>query len=981
VRRSLAVLGLLALALAATTAIATLPAAGQDAPDDAPQHLDPAFHELIDDALLHGTVTPPELAYGYPDLTESQLTDTYFKDGRFGPVDAARTYSPRADVTIVRDARWGVPHIYGETDAAMAFGAGYASAEDRLPIMEALRALGRAEAFELLEHNAAWLADAELVRAYGYTEEEFQAMIDRLPALYGQDGEDVVTLLEAHAAGINHFILQMQEGQVDAPVGLADLLPPNAVAPWRPTDIVAVVSIVRALFGAGGGNELANAARFAELTEAYGAEQARVVYEDFRNRFNLDGPLHTADPAFTFMQTEVELPGTDGNVSGFSSGAPGPVGIIEELGSLFPGGQAQAAAQLGELAEAARIEWERVAVRTDHLEVDLSRAAEASMSNWLLVGGEHTTTGFPIVLGGPQAGYFDPQILVESELHSPTIHARGAGFPGLSTLVVIGRSHEAAWTATAGGSDMIDTYIEVLCDPDGDAPTEEEVHYLHDTDGDGEPECVPMDVRLHREATTLPGGELLPAIYAERTVHGPVTARGSLGDTPVAVSRKRSTYLKELDPAISILKMNRGEADTAEEFIAAFASHNLSTNWAFADRDDIGYVHGGLYPRRPDTIHPDLPVWGTGAWEWDPAGAGEEGRGLDDYYDVDEHPHEANPDRGFAVSWNNRTAPGWGEDDSGWGFSSVYRADLLEDQLEAAVARGERISPVTLVQMMERAGLTDLRATHDLPLLLRVLAAGSPPSDRAGRMRDLLTEWIDPAANPAGVGLRRDGDRDGDYDRGAAVAIMDAWWGNDTDGSLLLSAMYDPALGRGVDTVSRQSFHNAPSLTGSAFQDGFYGQVWTDLAMVLGDEVDSPTSQVYCGASALGVDGALADCAAALWASLDAAGAALAADQGDDPTAWQADAAGERILFLPPTSPTMHWVNRPTTQVLAMFGANAEPVPLTPVRPPAPPAPLPTTGGGLAAFGALALLGAALLGAALVHRPRHPRPTPRSVET
>ncbi|MBW3665442.1 MAG: penicillin acylase family protein [Actinobacteria bacterium] len=1039
-RRDLAVLGLLALALAATTAIATLPAVGQNVPE----HLDPAFHELIDDALLHGTVTPPgaeitekdservaydELAYGYPALTEEQLTGTYFKDGRFGPVDAARTYSPRADVTIVRDARWGVPHIYGETDAAMAFGAGYASAEDRLPIMELLRALGRAEAFELLEHNAAWLADAELVRAYGYTEKEFQAMIDRLPELYGQDGQDVVTLLEAHAAGINHFILQMQEGRVDAPVGLADLLPPNTVAPWRPTDIVAVVSIVRALFGADGGNELANAARFAELTEAYGADQARAVYEDFRNRHNLDGPLHTTEPSFTFMQTDLALPGTDGNVSGFSSGAPGPVGIIEELGSLFPGGQAQAAAQLGALAEAARIRWERVALETaggadrraapgahagrdspsgesletaggadrraapgahagrdspsgeslenDHLAVDLSRAAEASMSNWLLVGGEHTTTGFPIVLGGPQAAYFDPQILVEAELHSPTIHARGAGFPGLSTLVVIGRSHEAAWTATAGGSDMIDTYIEVLCDPDGDAPTEEEVHYLHDTDGDGEPECVPMDVRLHREATTLPGGELLPAIYAERTVHGPVTARGTLGDTPVAVSRKRSTYLKELDPAISILKMNRGEADTAEDFIAAFADHNLSTNWAFADRDDIGYVHGGLYPRRPNTIHPDLPVWGTGAWEWEPAGAGEEGRGTDDYHSIDEHPHEANPDRGFAVSWNNRTAPGWGEDDSGWGFSSVYRSDLLEDQLEAAVARGEKISPVTLVQMMERAGLTDLRATHDLPLLLRVLSSTDAPSQRAAQMRDLLAEWIDPAANPAGVGLRRDGDRDGDYDRGAAVAIMDAWW------EPLIHAMYDPALRQPVDEVSRQDLHNAPSFGGSAFAGGFYGQVWTDLAMVLGDEVASPTSQVYCGASALGTDGTLESCATALWASLEQAGAALAADQGDDPAAWQADAAGERIQFIPPTSGSMHWVNRPTTQVLAMFGADAPPAPSAPrpAAPPAPPAPLPTTGGGLAAFGALTLLGAALLGAALVRRPGRHRPRVRCVET
>src|SRR5678816_4393159 len=62
----------------------------------------------IDNALLHGTITPPgaeitekikelsaydELVYGYPSLTESQITTTYFKDGAFRPVtDAKRTY-------------------------------------------------------------------------------------------------------------------------------------------------------------------------------------------------------------------------------------------------------------------------------------------------------------------------------------------------------------------------------------------------------------------------------------------------------------------------------------------------------------------------------------------------------------------------------------------------------------------------------------------------------------------------------------------------------------------------------------------------------------------------------------------------------------------------------------------------------------------------------------------------------------------------
>ena len=98
----------------------------------AEDHLSPEYLAAIDNAILHGSITPPGRAtprhpdraqglrgpvQGYPTLTEEQLTTRYFKDGRFRPVtDMLREYHPRADVRIVRDRKWGVPHIYGETD-------------------------------------------------------------------------------------------------------------------------------------------------------------------------------------------------------------------------------------------------------------------------------------------------------------------------------------------------------------------------------------------------------------------------------------------------------------------------------------------------------------------------------------------------------------------------------------------------------------------------------------------------------------------------------------------------------------------------------------------------------------------------------------------------------------------------------------------------------------------------------------------------
>ena len=90
--------------------------------------------------------------------------------------------------------------------------------------------------------------------------------------------------------------------------------------------------------------------------------------------------------------------------------------------------------------------------------------------------------------------------------------------------------------------------------------------------------------------------------------------------------------------------------------------------------------------------------------------------------------------------------------------------------------------------------------------------------------------------------------------------------------------------------------------------------------MALGDKVKSPTSKLYCGGTAT-TAGNLPECAKRVLASLVAAGDALAkSSNSDDPAVWNADAQGERILFLPGVALSMQWVNRPTTQQLAMFG-------------------------------------------------------------
>ena len=84
------------------------------------------------------------LEFGYRSLTDATLHN-YYLDESFGvrPGQIIRTEhpSPHVPVVIYRDQH-DIPHIYGKTNAALAFGAGYAQAQDRLFLMDVLRHYG-----------------------------------------------------------------------------------------------------------------------------------------------------------------------------------------------------------------------------------------------------------------------------------------------------------------------------------------------------------------------------------------------------------------------------------------------------------------------------------------------------------------------------------------------------------------------------------------------------------------------------------------------------------------------------------------------------------------------------------------------------------------------------------------------------------------------------------------------------------------------
>src|SRR5215210_6128450 len=148
------------------------------------------------------------LVYATPDLQAGELPK-YFKDSSFGvrAGDVERRYSPRADVTIVRDKGFGVPHVYGRDREGAMFGLGYIAAEDRLFFMDALRNAGRGQ----LTSFAGGLnqaQDKEQWEVAPYTDEDLERQTVPPPGFPA----DVAAILSSDAdnfiAGINQYITE-----------------------------------------------------------------------------------------------------------------------------------------------------------------------------------------------------------------------------------------------------------------------------------------------------------------------------------------------------------------------------------------------------------------------------------------------------------------------------------------------------------------------------------------------------------------------------------------------------------------------------------------------------------------------------------------------------------------------------------------------------------------------------------------------------
>jgi acyl-homoserine lactone acylase PvdQ len=759
----------------------------------------------------------------------------FYKDSSFAKI-TGDSESPIAGATIVRDPVHRVPHIYGETRSAAMFATGWATAQDRLFLMDVLRRTAEGSTAELLGPSAV-PADSATLGQFDRSPAELTAEVERLPKDEGAAGARGLADLKQYVAGINAWIQQTRLDPTKLPAEYAALgvLPRD----WTLADSAAEAYLLIAQFTVFGDGEHLQSDVLSRLQKRLGNVKGKNVYDDLRHLEDPEAPV-TADRAFPSDRPER---GTSSAVS-MDAGTIRPRDAVASTQDPSPPGLPTPT-------------W-ATELATHGLPL------EHHASNALLVAGSHSKSGHALAAMGPQVGYYSPEILVEYELHAPGVHSSGMSFPGASPFPLIGHTATFAWSGTTANGDNADTFAEQLCEPSGTAPTSKSDHYLY------RGKCIAFSHRdqvLHTPTSPADTTDAhLPTTVTLRTmrsVHGPVHDFATVHGRPYALVRSTAVNGRGIRSLTAFMTLAEGGVQTPQDFVRAMHHYTGNENWFFVSSKHIAWLQSGWFPRHAPGTDLELPIRGTGEWDWlgFKASDGSYSRHADSF-----NPVSIDPAQGYLSSWNNKGAPGWRAAPGIWSYGRVHRDELLRDPVVAAIRAGRKLTLSDVVGISGNASTQDLRGVEVLPDLLRVLGTPTDPTQRA--LVASLKRWVASGAH------RRDTTSKGWYDDSAAVLTFDAFWRQ------AVHRVYDPQLG--VDVVKLLQgpmelvLDQRPTATG--FYDGWYGQLSDVVRAALGTH--PRLRGTACGT------GTVAGCRAVLQAALAGAVAGLVKQYGADPGAW-----------------------------------------------------------------------------------------------
>ena len=458
----------------------------------------------------------------------------------------------RAPVEIIRD-RWGINHIYAETEYDLFFAQGYAAARDRLFQFEVWRAQATGTVAEML-------GESELERDIGFRLFRYRGDMTVEMNHYHDRGD---LIIPAYVDGVNAYIAETEVDPSLLPIefGLLGIRPKR----WTPE---VVISRHQGLLGNIG----------AELN--YGRAVAAVGDAMVKRVAN----FHPGDPDIALD------PAIDGallsqDILGRYNAFRGSVRFRPEHLVAEHRGDAEAFARLEQAAAGVR-----------GAELDWEDQESLGSNNWV-VSGRLSESGYPLMANDPHRAQSSPSLRYWVHLVGPGWNVIGGGEPEIPG-VSIGHNGYGAWGLTVFRTDGEDLYVY---ETHPDDPN----RYRY-RDGWEEMTVIAEDIPVK--------GQDPHRAEFKYTRHGPVVFENHGERVAYAV---RAAWLEPGGaPYLASLRMDQARS-WEEFVEACNYSNIPGENMVWADRDgNIGWQAVGIAPIRRNWSGL-VPVPGDGRYEWD----------------------------------------------------------------------------------------------------------------------------------------------------------------------------------------------------------------------------------------------------------------------------------------------------------------------------------------------------------------------------
>jgi len=564
-------------------------------------------------------------------------------------------------VEVIRDS-CGVPHIFAQNEKDAYFALGYCMAQDRLVQLEIMRLMARGRLSEMMGEATVEVDKLHRIILSAYD----------LEKSFESSSPPARAVADSFIRGINAYIKNPQ-----SPTPLEFLVLGHRPEPFTINDAALIKPLFVWMMSSSFRTELLKAA----VIQKVGPEMTNELFVD-----------HNEGYPTTIPEEESPYPGFK----------DAPVSAAREVDGInVMGDEGNAVSLLSAL--------ESIQSTLDSLGLLQTGVA----CNSLVISGEMTASGKPILAQDYHLSHVIPTFLYEAHLSTPTFKVAGYIFSG-QPYVFGGQNEHVSWVFTNGGGDEIDFYMEKLHPDDPNK-------YLY------KGAYEEMDVR--KEIIKVKDGEDVE-MTIRLTRHGPVidelTKDFLKPNSPDTVYSMRMAGADSFGENEALYRMNT--AKSADDFLAGVNFYKSpGQHWIYADdQGEIGYIYGAAIPVRNgfDGTVP-VPGW-TGEYEWE------------GYVPTEKLPQVRNPRMGFINTSNAKPASGNYPYHLGHNYSSEDRLTRVREIISDTIAGNGKFSADDVDKVFKDSYL--IMAREWVPHMLSALK-GESLNPNEQEALDKLSKW------------------------------------------------------------------------------------------------------------------------------------------------------------------------------------------------------------------------------------------------